>query len=78
MSNSFKQSQDFSRKRKKADPFAIADLDSLADEMLHLLAEASLDRDSLIDVARKIKEAAESVTLFVIDAGLAEEPGGAQ
>lgn len=57
---------------------AIADLDSLADEMLHLLAEPSLDRDSLIGVAHKIKEAAESVTLFVIDAGLTEETGGAQ
>lgn len=56
----------------KADPFALADLDSLASEMMNLLKEPHLDRDSLVGVAGKIKAAAESVTLFLIEAGLAE------
>jgi len=53
----------------KADPFAVADLDTLADEMIHLLAEPSLDRDSIIGVANKWKIAAEKVTLFILTGG---------
>lgn len=72
MSNSLKQSQDSLKKENKADPFAIADLDSLANQLLALLKEPSLDRDILTGVAWKIKDAASSATLFMIEAGLSE------
>lgn len=72
MSDSLKQSPDSLKKGSKADPFAVADLDSLADQMLLLLKEPSLDRDTMTGVAVKIKEAANSATLFIIEAGLAE------
>ncbi len=72
MSNSLKQSPSSSSKGSKPDPFAVADLDSLADEMLHLLEEPSLDRDSLKGLALKMKDAATSFTLFLIETGLTE------
>ncbi len=72
MSNLSKPLRGSLKKENKADPFAVADLDSLADEMLTQLAEPSLNRGALVEIAKKIKAAAESTTLFLIEAGLAE------
>ena len=70
MSNSSKQSRGSSSAASKPDPFAVADLDSLADRIIAEVEKPEIDREALKTLAGKMKQAATAATLFMIEAGL--------
>lgn len=70
MSNSSRQSRDSLSAESKSDPFAVADLDLLADKIIAEVEKPNLDRQAIEELARKMKEAATQATLFMMEAGL--------
>ena len=53
----------------KPDPFAVADLIQLADQMIALLASPERTDHELMQIAEKWKLAARKVTMFILDSG---------
>ena len=66
MKDSLERSQS-SLKGVKPDPFALADLDKLADEIGDAVAAPDIDRERVQSLVGQMKRAAEQVTLFFIE-----------
>lgn len=74
MSNSLRKSPNSLREEKPPDPFAIADLDSLADEILTETEQAEVNIEKLRALAQKMKATADIVTRFILGIGEVEIP----
>jgi hypothetical protein len=68
------QLPDSSKQDAKPDPFVLADFDQLATEIIEEMDKEQVNREQVKKLAMEIKLGAERFTLFLIEAGLQQEP----
>ena len=73
MKRSSPQSPDSLPSDVRPDPFVLADFDQWATEIIAEVEKDSVNREQVKRLALKIKQGAESFTLFLIEAGLQAE-----